>query len=100
MTQTASYNTLADVINAKRGQKSSRTSIGKYEIIADGQVTVYDDLTDASLAQLVNRGRLYKVVADVEAPNGFRRVDQRPLTLDVAWENGVPCLLRVPSFGL
>lgn len=100
MTQTASYNTLADVINAKRGQKSSRDSIGKYEIIANGEVSVYDDLTDASLAQIQNHGRLYKVVADVEAPNGFRRVDQKPLTLDVAWEDGVPQLLRVPSFGL
>lgn len=65
-----------------------------YEIQTENETKAFGDMIDASLAQLQRGGKLFRIL-----PNG-QREEKRPLTLDVEWRDGVPVLLRVPSFGL
>lgn len=64
--------------------KSSRQSIGCYEVIADGEVHRSENYVAASLLAHEMQGRLYKVIRDTEAMNGFRRIPESPLALEVA----------------
>ena len=56
---------------------SSRDWIGRWEVIDhDGDLSRFENYVEAIIHAHDNNGRLYQVVKDTKAPNGFRRVQK------------------------